>query len=135
MKPYKNLFLKGAQQTDTHKQFTETFRRIIDCHTNLFFHIFLIVIPIPLPCTRHSRSLPTYHHHMLLQIPPLFVSVYIRTWPNISNSKTLSNSVKLVCTQTNISCTQYNFIISTITNHSKLKYKDVDRTYSAASTL
>ena len=27
--------------------------------------------PLLFPCTRHPRSLPTSHHHLLLQIPPL----------------------------------------------------------------
>ena len=69
--PHEALFKKKKQ---THKKFTETLQRIVDHHTNLFFHIFLITIPTPLSLHAPSKIIANFSSSSAASnSPPLWV--------------------------------------------------------------
>ncbi len=54
--PHEALFKKNKHT----KKFTETLQRIVNRHTNLFFHIFLIAIPTPLSLHAPSKIIANF---------------------------------------------------------------------------
>ena len=76
--PHEALFKKNKH---TQRKFTETLQRIVDRHTNLFFHIFLIAISTPLSLHAPSKIIANFpsssaaSNSPLSGCPRLFLSV------------------------------------------------------------
>ena len=81
--PHEALFKK--KQTHT-KKFTETLQRIVDHHTNLFFHIFLIAIPTPLSLHVPSKIIANLSlSSAASNSPPLWVPLTLSISSSLSS--------------------------------------------------
>ena len=68
------------------KKFTETLQRIVDHHTNLFFHIFLIAIPTPLSLHAPSKIIANFSSSSAASnSPPLWVPLTLSISSSLSS--------------------------------------------------